>query len=106
MTFEEISNRNMSEGMHVLFQYVSSVEPILFPLILFAVFVILSLGSFFAQKQLSGRGNILASFAVAGYITTITAYVLSLIPGVVNTLTIVVCLVTSIIFTLLLILQK
>jgi len=106
MAFEEISSRNMSEGFHVLFQYVSDVEPIFFPFLLFAVFIIISLGSYFAQKELTGRGNFLASLAVAGYITTIVAYVLSLIPGVVNVFTIVVCLVITIIFTLLLILQK
>ena len=106
MAFEEISSRNMSEGFHVLFQYVSDVEPIFFPFLLFAVFIIVSLGSYFAQKELTGRGNFLASLSVAGYITTIVAYVLSLIPGVVNVFTIAVCLVVTIIFTLLLILQK
>ncbi len=106
MPFEELSNRNMSEGMHVLFQYVSSVEPIFFPLVLFAIFIVACLGSFFTQKNLTGRGNFLASLSVAGFITTITAYILSLIPGIVNTFTVVVCLVFSIVFTLLFFLKK
>ena len=96
----------MSEGMHVLFQYVSSIEPIFFPLVLFAIFMIACLGSFFTQKSLSGRGNFLASLAVAGYITTIAAYILSLVPGIVNTFTVVVCLVLSAVFTLLFFLKK
>ena len=106
MAFEELNSRNMSEGIHVLFQYVSSVEPIFFSLVLFAIFIITCLGSFFTQKSLTGRGNFLASSAVAGYITTIAAYILSLIPGVVNTFTVVICLVISIVFTLLLFLKE
>ena len=106
MPYEELGNRNMSEGMHVLFQYVSSVEPIFFPLVLFAIFIIACLGSFFTQKSLTGRGNFLASAAVAGFMTTMAAYVLSLIPGIVNTFTVVVCLILSVVFTLLFLLKK
>lgn len=104
--FEELDTRNMSEGMHVLFQYVSSIEPIFFPLVLFAIFIIVCLGSFFTQKNLTGKGNFLASASVAGFITTIAAYVLSLVPGIVNTFTVIVCLVVSIVFTLLFLLKK
>ncbi len=106
MPFEELGTRNMSEGIHVLFQYVSSVVPIFFPLVLFAVFIIVCLGSFFTQKSLTGRGDFLASLSVAGFITTITAYILSLIPGLVNTFTVVVCLVLAIVFVLLFLLKK
>lgn len=106
MPYEELGNRNVSEGVHVLFQYVSSVEPIFFPLVLFAIFIIACLGSFFTQKSLTGRGNFLASASVAGFMTTMAAYVLSLIPGIVNTFTVVVCLILSVVFTLLFLLKK
>ena len=107
MAFQEITDRDLSEGMHVILQYVASVEPIFFPLMLFCLFLVVAFGSFFATRELAGgRGNLKASFAVAGFVTTSAAYVLSLIPEVVNTTTVVISLVTTILLTLLLFLPK
>ncbi len=107
MAYEELVERDLSEGMHVILQYVASVEPLFFPLTLFAFFLVVSFGSFFATKELTGTsGNLRASLAVAGFATTLVAYVLSLIPGVVNSTTVMVCLVSSIIFTFLLFLPR
>lgn len=106
MTYEELGNRNLSEGIPALFRYVSDVEPVFFPLILFAFFIIVSVGSYFAQKETIGRGNFKASLAVAGYLTTGVAYVLSLIPGVIGTFTVMVCFILSVLFTLFLLLPE
>ncbi len=106
MTYKEFSEVNATAGVHTMFQYVAEIEEIFFPLTLFVIFMIVALGSYFAQKEMTGRGNAKGSFAVAGFVTTAVAYVLSLIPGVVNTLTVVVCLAVSIAFTLLLFLPR
>lgn len=106
MPYTEIEDYNTSEGLHTLFQYVASVEPMFFPFTLFALFIIASVGSFFAQKEMTGKGNLKASLAVAGWFVTIVAYVMSLIPNLVTTITVVVCLILSVVFTLLLYLDK
>jgi len=105
MTFEEISNRNLSGGINQVFIYVADIEPIFFPLILFSIFIITSIGSFLAQKNLTGRGNIKASLAVAGFIVTIIAYIMSIIP-LINIFTVIVCFIVTTFFVLLLLLPK
>jgi len=102
MTYSTLSDYNTSEGMHVLFQYVAETVPVFIPLVLFAVFVIVSFGTYFSQRRLSGRGDFIISFAVAGYITVLVAYVMSLIDGLINNFTVIICVVIAVLGTLML----
>lgn len=106
MAYDTITDVNMSQGLDQLFYYVADVVPIFIPLVLFAFFTIICLGSFFAQKRFSGRGDFFSSFAVAGYVTTVLAFLFSMIPDLVNPFTIAVCVVISIIGTLLLFVSR
>lgn len=80
MAYETIGNFN-GTGLTGLFQYVSGVVPIFIPMLLFTFFVIVSVGSYMGQIRIFGRGSFSQSFAVASYVTTIAAFVISLIPG-------------------------
>ena len=82
---EEISARNTSEGLHILFIYVNDVVSIFVPGILFAFFMIIFAGSFFLQKREFGVGDAPVSFLVAGFATTVGALLMSLIAGLINT---------------------
>lgn len=83
--YEEISARNTTEGLHILFVYVNDVVPIFIPGILFASFMIIVMSSFFLQKRDTGTGDLPASFLVAGFSTTVAALLMTLIPGLINT---------------------
>lgn len=80
---------NTTAGVHTIFTYTSEVVPIFIPLTLFAFFVIGCIGSYYASVRLNGRGDFPASFAAAGFITSILAVSMSLIPGLINLPTLV-----------------
>ena len=58
----------------------------------------------FIQRRLTGRGNFAASFAVAGYVVVIAAFVMSLIPNLITTPVLIACIALSIIGTMFLLL--
>lgn len=93
--YKELSEVNTSAGIHELFIYAAEVVPIFIPLVLFALFIISCLGSFFAQKRLTGRASFPASFAVGGFITLLVAFMMTLIDGLINTSTLIVTLLVA-----------
>jgi len=97
---------NTSEGIQVLFLYVASIVPIFIPLLLFSFFIIMALGSYFAQIRLRGRGNFVASAAVASYITAIIAIFMTLQPGLIDTFTLSVTIIVAILTTFWLFVSK
>lgn len=86
MTYTDISSINMSKGGDELLCYVAQNVPIFFPMFLVAMFCIILGSSYFAQRKLTGRGNFEGSFAVAGYLTTIMSFILTLNAGSCNSL--------------------
>ncbi len=80
MTWKTLDDVNTSEGVHTIATYVADTVPIFMPMILFAIFIIAGLGSFFASIRVTGRGDFPASFAAAGFLTAIVATFMSLIP--------------------------
>ena len=91
---------NTSEGIHTLFIYTAHIVPIFIPLVLLAFFVIILLGTFFAQERLRGRGDFVASFTVAGYVTFIVASVMSLVENLISSITVITSLIVALIGTL------
>ncbi len=106
MVFETINERNTSQGLHVLFVYVSDIVPLFIPLLLTSIFLIVALSTFFAARRLGGPADITASFAAAAYLTAVVAIVLSLIPGLMDVITLVITLVIAVIATLWLFLSE
>ena len=100
MVFETINDRNTSEGLHILFVYVSDIVPLFIPLLLASVFMIILLATFFSQRRLTGTADISASFAAASYVTVVVAATLSIIPGLMDVITLIITLVIATIATL------
>ena len=105
MTYETINEGNVT-GVAGIFTYVANVVPIFTPMLLFTIFIVAMLGSYYAQKRMEGKSSFLASFAVASYMTTIIAYFMMLIPGLINVLTLSVVTVITFIATLLVLIFK
>jgi len=89
-------------GASATLTYVASVVPIFIPVLLFSFFIISLLSSYYFTKRFGGNGNFMGSFAVAGYLTTLVAFSMTLIDGLINTTTVVTCLVVAIVGTLML----
>jgi len=106
MTYETINERNLSAGVGELLLYTADIVPSFIPLTLFSFFIIISMGSYFSKIRLTGSGNFPASLAVASYLTTILAFSLSLIDGLMNITTLVICVTISGFSTLLLLFTK
>ncbi len=97
---------NTSEGIHIMFLYAAATVPIFIPLMLFSFFIVMALGSYFAQIRIRGRGNFIASMAVASYITAITAIFMTLQPGLIDMLTLSVTIMVAVLSTLWLFISK
>ena len=89
---------NATEGLHTVLTYVNDVTGGMFvPLMLFAIFFVVMMGTYYSAKRLSGDGNFPASFAVAGFMTTGASFIMMLIPGLINTITVVLTLTISVV---------
>lgn len=95
MAYQTIDQANVT-SLTGIFTYSAGIVPILPSLILFAIFLVTVLGSFFAQRRQLGTGNFAASFAVGGFVTMVVAIMLSLIPGFINLTTLVVTIAITI----------
>jgi len=104
MGYIEFTEFNQT-GIAGLFLYPSAVWAGFIPLVLFALFSIVLMSTYFSQKRLTGRGNFNSSFAVAGYFTAIVALVMTLTEGLINLPTLTICIVIAIIGTILLLIQ-
>lgn len=101
MTYTEYSSVNASEGFQEIFIYVNDVTSGLFSnMLLFSLFVITFLGSFFASKRQTGQGSMAVSFAVSGYFVFGASLLMLLIPNLVNVGSVVICFVVAIIGSL------
>ena len=101
MTYTTIREFNIT-GIEGIFLYAAEIVPAFIPMLLLAVFIITLFGTFFSQKRLTGNSDFLSSFAVAGWFTTVIAFILSLTPNLVNIYVITVCITVAIIGTILL----
>ena len=101
MPYQTLEEFNRS-GLEGLFVYTANVVPSFTPLLLGILFAIALLASYFGQKKLTGEGNFIASFAVAGYFIAIVAFIMSIVSGLINVATLAVCIVISIVGTVLL----
>ena len=88
MAIELLNNRNVEDGLHVLFVYVNDITGGLFiKFFLVSVWVIVCLGIYFGQKNVLGRGDFSQGVAIAGFVTVILATLLLMVPGLMTTLT-------------------
>jgi len=96
MTYTELGNLT-SMNLRDLLTFPSIDTPSFYPIILFGIFIVMTLVSFFREVERERRGNFLSSSAVAGVITTVTAFLMSSL-GLIQTRVVISCLVISSIF--------
>lgn len=88
-----------------ILQYPNISTPSFYPLILFGIFVVVSLATYFSEKERTGRGNFLSSLAVAGVLNIVLSVLLNLMT-LISTLTLIVSMVISFIFIAIYLLTK
>ena len=107
MAYKTIDSVNTSQGLHTVFVYVNDVTGGLFSrLFLLSFFLILGIGSYLSQRRLTQRGDLPSSLAIAGFITSGAAIIMSFIPGMINTFDIIVIFSATILFVLWLFMSK
>ena len=92
-------------SLRQLLQFPSLDTPIFYPLILFAIFLVFTLSTFFMEVRRTGRGNIISSLAVAGFVTTAIATIFSFL-ALIQTEVVVLALVISLVFQVIYLITK
>lgn len=105
MAYTTFTDYNVSSVQDIL-TYPAVVVPFFWDFVLFAVFCIVTLSTFFASTRLKNKGDIMVSISVAAWFTTILSFVMSLIPGMISLATIVVCIAVSIISFIMLLFSR
>ncbi len=95
-TFEQFNN---TQGLAGVFVYAATIVPAFTPLMLIAFFLVVAFGSYIIPKNLTGKGDFAASFAVAGYVTTIVAILMSLIDNLINRETLMAFIIVAVLGT-------
>jgi|SRR5690606_35507416 len=79
VTYPDLSNLTNSSGVSGLLAFPNSITPYFWTFILAGIFLIISLSSYFGEKNLGKSGNSLSSMAVASLAVTILGTVGSLL---------------------------
>ena len=102
MTYKTLENITDLD-LRSFLQFPSLDTPIFYPMLLFAIFMVFTLSTFFREIRREGKGNILSSLAVAGFVTTAIAVIFSyleLIQVQIVVLTFVISVVFQVIYLL------
>ena len=86
-----------------LLAYPNLDTPLFYPLFLFVIFFVFTSLSFFREVTREGKGNLLSSLAVSGFVTISVSVILSIL-GLIQTAvlvtTIVICLIFQVLYLL------
>lgn len=99
--YPNVTDVNMTDGLGEMFCYVSVVSSIFFPLLLVCLFLIFGFGQYYIQVRSRGVGDLPQCFSVAGFMTTVFAFILRLVTDVngvsclINGATLGVCIVVT-----------
>ena len=104
MAWQTLTEYNLT-GPEGLFVYPATAWVGFTPLLLFSLFCIVALSTFFIQKRFTGRGDFLGSITAASWFGLVISYVMSLIPGLVGSTPIIIFLIMTIVSTLILLLN-
>lgn len=94
-----------STGASGLLTYPATALPFFTPMLLFAIYVILLMATYFAARRLNGRGDFIASMAASGFVTVVVAIIMSLIPGLINGTTLLTTFAVAVLGVVLLLLR-
>ena len=84
-------------GLRELLNFPNLDTPIFYPTMLFVIFMIFAMATFFREIKREGRGNIMSSLAIGGFVTTVMAFIFSLM-GLIQTAIVIITLVISLVF--------
>lgn len=101
-TFQEYNKTDLVGIM----TYPASVWYGFIPLLLFSLFVIVLLSTYFSQRRLTGSGDFFSSFAVSGFFTAIIAITMTMVEGLIDNNTLVIAVVIAIIGVIFLITSR
>lgn len=99
--YKTLDTVNTSSGIHTMFVYVNDITLGMFSrLLLLSFFLIIAIAPYLFQKRTTGTGDLPASLAIAGFVTSGLAIMMSFIDGMVHTFDIVVTFTVTILFVL------
>jgi len=98
LTFQQYNQT----GIAGLLTYPSEVVPQFVPLVLIALFSIVLLSTYFGQKRIVGRGDLISSFAVAGFFTAVISITMTMVDGLINLATVITAIGVAVIGIILL----
>ena len=104
MTYPTIDNLTTSNLQEIL-KFSTTGVPMFWPVMLMVIFLVIGLGSFFRELRREGKGNLLSSFAIAGYVTSAIALIMTLME-LIQGKVMVICLTVSLVFQALFLLTK
>lgn len=104
MTYQTLEDQG-ELGLRELLQFPLIDTVIFYPVLLFAIFVVFTLSTFFREVRRTGKGNILSSLAVSGFVVTAIATIWSLL-GLISVETIVLTFVISLVFQIIYLITK
>ena len=99
-TLQQFINRTNQTGLDGNFVYVAQLVPGFIPFLLFTFFIIILLNSYYIPRNLTSKGDFVASFAVAGYTTAIIAIMMTLVPGLINPSIVIIAIIIAVAGTL------
>jgi hypothetical protein len=106
MVYQTIFEANKTSILGI-WSYVNEITTIFTPLLIFGLWIIAFLGSYYSQIRTRGNGDILGSFAVANIFIAIVSVVMSLSPEpIINIPTVLICITLAIIGVAILLMQN
>lgn len=104
MAFTELQDLGVLD-IQSLLNFPNLDTPIFYPLFLLVIFFVFTSLSFFREVNREGKGNILSSLAVGGYVTIVGGVILSTM-GLIQTAVLVTTVVASLVFQVLFLLTR
>ncbi len=104
MAYQELP-RDAEIGLGELLAFPSLDTPIFYPVILFVIFMVFTLGTYFRAVKREGKANFLSSMAVGSFITTVIAFVMSLL-GIIQKEVVITAMVIFIVIEVIYLLTK
>lgn len=104
MTYTELQDFPTMD-LKTLLQFPSVDTPLFWPLMLFVIYIVFTFLTFFGEVRRTGSGNFLSSLAVAGYIATAMATIMTFL-DLIQVQVIVITFAISITFQVLYMLSK
>jgi len=96
MTYQTIQEYNAT-GLDGIFVYLANAVPLFIPMMLAAIFFLITLSVYFGTKKY-GTGDFFAAATAGGLVTSIIATIMTFTAGMVNLPVLMICIAVTILF--------